>query len=274
MTLRCSSWLRNKFAFSEIVSTVILTSVMVVIIVTASYFANDTLNFNVESVQFDQSVNAVLSLEKIAKKIMFKPLSTGIVKTSFVTTCPYVVEEGTMNIVILNATGSFTIASVSMNSLKIQGGPRAGVSTDYCFVGNDSLQIVYLNGSLSCVKKYQDQGAWVSLDFNRIRCIYCGVMNYYNGSISEPSTRNLLEITVVRLSSGEISPFETSRIILENTGVETQQILQGIGDFSIKVQFLGKEKSVSLTDLGGNATLPTLINLTIVDFKITVLGGG
>ncbi|MBS7614547.1 hypothetical protein KEJ18_02280 [Candidatus Bathyarchaeota archaeon] len=274
MTMRRSSWLRNRFAFSEIVSTVILTSVMVVIIVTASYFANDTLNFNVESVQFDQSVNAVLSLERIAKKMMFKPYSTGTVKTSFVTTDPYVVEEGTMNVIIVNATGSFTIASISASSFKIKGGDRVGVSTTYYYVGNDSLILKGLKGSLSCVKKYQDQGAWVSLDYNRIRCVYCGEMNYYNGTSQEPSTRNLIEITVVRLSSGEISPFETSRIILENTGVETQQILQGIGDFNIKVEFLGKEQHKSLTYLDGNATLPTLINLTIVDFEVAVLGGG
>jgi hypothetical protein len=249
---------------------------MVVIIVTASYYANDVLSFNVESVQFDQAINAVLSLERMAKNMMFKPLSTGTVKTSFVTTDPYVADEGTLTILIINGTGSFSVASILVNSFKVEGGERVGVSTEYYYVGDNSLLLVGLDGSLSCVKKYQDNGAWVSLDFNRIRCVYGGEMNYYNGSNPVPIKRNVIEITVIRLSSGEISPLETSRIILENTGIQTQQIEKPAGDFTITVQFPGKEpESAKLhDDLHGNATLPTLINLTIIDFKITVLGGG
>jgi hypothetical protein len=248
---------------------------MVVIIVTASFYANDVLSFNVESVQFDQAVNAVLSLERIAQKIMFKPQSIGSVKTSFVTTDPHVdQQEEPLVILIRNETTSIPIASILVKSFKVQGGERVGVSFSQYYVGNSSLLLVGLDGSISCIQKYQDQGAWVSLDYGRIRCVYCGEMNYYNGTNPVPVKRNVIEITAIRLSSGEISPLDRSRIILKNTGIQTQQIEHGTGDFDIMVQFSGDEDSVSLTGLGGNANLSTLINLSIIDLEITVLGGG
>ena len=243
---------------------------MLVIIVTASFFANDVLSFNVESVQFDQSVNAILSLERVAQSIMFRPQSTGSVKTSFVTTDPYVVQDGTMVVLI---DGNET-ASIAVNVFKVEGGERVGVSSSQYELGNGSLLLVGLDGSMSCVQKYEDQGAWVSLDYGRIRCVYCGEMDYYEGTDPEPAKMNVIEITAVRLSSGDISPLDRSRIILRNTGIQTQQIEQAAGNFDITVQISGGENSVSLTSLGGNATLSTLINFSIIDLEITVLGGG
>ena len=268
--LRKLPLVHNNVALSEVISTVILTSVMVIIIVTASFFANDVLSFNVESVQFDQSVNAILSLERVAQNIMFRPQSTGSVKTSFVTTDPYVVQDGTMYILI---DGNET-ASIVVSSFRVEGGERVGVSSSLYYLGDGSLLLVGLDGSMSCVQKYQDQGAWVSLDYGRIRCVYCGEMNYYEGTNPEPVKRNVIEITAVRLSSGDISPMDRSRIILKNTGIQTQQIEQGAGDFDIMVQLSGEDDSISLTGLGGNATLSTLINFSIIDLEITVLGGG
>jgi hypothetical protein len=267
---RGSSLRHDNYAISEVIDTIILTSVMVIIVITASFYANDTLSFNVESVHFDQAVNAVLSLEKVAKNIMFKPQSIGTVKTSFLTTDPYVSQMGTLAILI----DGNEISSIIVNCFKVKGSERVGVSFSQYYLGNSALLLVGLDGSISCVKKYQDNGAWVSLDYGRIRCVYCGEMNYYNGTNPEPVKRNVIEITVIKLNSGEIDPFDNSRIILKNTGIQTQQIEHFSGNFDITVHFSNENDSVSLIDLGGNATLPTLINLTIVNFEITILGGG
>lgn len=268
MVLRKSSLLRNNLGLSEVISAVILTSVMLIIVVTSSHYANDTINYNVESVQFDQAINAILNLERMAKKMMFNPKSTGSVRTSFQTTTPYVVQEGDLAIHI----DEDEIASIPVNTLTVEGGQSVGVASSYDYVGNESLLLVGIGGSISRVQKYHDQGAWLSLDFKRIRCVYLGEMTYYGSVV--PELKNVVEITVVRLSSGEISSLERSRIILENTGIQTQQ-LNFSGNFEITVQFPGMEPAtVHLDDLGGNVELQTLVNLTIIDLKITILGGG
>jgi hypothetical protein len=249
---------------------------MVIIVITASFYANDTLSFNVESVHFDQAINAVLSLEKIAKNIMFKPLSIGTVKTSFMTTDPYISQMGTLAILIDgNEKSSFTV-----NCFKVKGSERVGVSFSQYYLGDISYLsrfiLVGLNGSISCVKKYQDNGAWVSLDYGRIRCVYSGEMNYYNGTNPEPVKRNVIEITAIKINSGGIDQFiDNSRIILENTGIQIQQIEYAPGNFVISGQFSDKnDPGYSLIQLGGNATLPTLINFTIINFEISIFGGG
>ncbi len=100
-------------------------------------------------------------------------------------------------------------------------------------------------------------------------------MNYYNGTNPEPVKRNVIEITAIKINSGGIDQFlDNSRIILKNTGIQTQQFEHFSGNFDITVHFSNENDSVSLIDLGGNATLPTLINFTIVNFEITILGGG
>jgi hypothetical protein len=271
MILRNPSFRRNKLGLSEVISAVILTSVMLVIVITSTHYANDTISYNVESVQFDQAINAILSIDRMAKKIMFNPKSTASVRTGFQTTTAYFVQEGDLTILV----DLDELASIPVGSLKIEGGPSVGGSFSYDYAGNDTLLLIGVGGSISHVQKYWDEGARVSIDFKRIRCVYCGEMNFYNGTNPEPTGRNVVEITVIRLSSGEISPLERSRVILENTGIQTLQFEQPVGDFLIKAQFPGLGSSdVSLADLGGNATLSTLINLTIIDLKVTILGGG
>jgi len=261
--------LRDARGFSEVISSVILTSVIMVIVITSAYYANDVIRYNLESVEFDQAINSLLSLERMVDKIMFNPGSTCSIRTSFKTTCPYFTQDGTL-VIFANET---EIASISENAFRIKGGESVGVSLSFDYVGNHSKLIVGLNEPLGCVRKYQNQGAWVSLDYFRIRCVYSGVMSYYNGTNPEPKRRNVVEILAVQLNSSDLNPMERSRVILENLDVQTQQIILPQGNFSITVQFNGNEESVSLTSLGGNPEIPTLINLTTVRFKITVLGG-
>ncbi len=149
MVPRSSSLRHDNYAISEVIDTIILTSVMVIIVITASFYANDTLSFNVESVHFDQAVNAVLSLEKVAKNIMFKPQSIGTVKTSFLTTDPYVNQMGTLAILI----DSNEISSIIVNCFKVKGSERVGVTLSQYYLGNSALLLVGLDGSISLCKK-------------------------------------------------------------------------------------------------------------------------
>jgi len=260
--------LKDNQAVSNVISTVILTSVLIIITIASSFFANQTLTTNIENVQFDQAINTVLSVEKIARNMMFEPYATASVSTSFSTTDPYIVESGNLTVLI----NGVKQVSFLANYFKILGGPNVGVPFIKDYVGNNSLMLIGFGGTISHIHTYQSNGAWVSLDYDRIRCVYSGVAQFHNDTGF--GLYNVVEITIVKLIAGELTEFERSRVIIENTGIETNQ-LEYTGNPTIKIQLSGiGDFSVNLSELGGNIDYPTLINLAVVCLKISVLGGG
>jgi hypothetical protein len=189
------------------------------------------------------------------------------VRTSFSTTDPYIVESGNLKVFVNDVEQVSFVAS----SFKILGGSNVGVPVIKDYVGNDSLMLIGFGGAISRVQTYQSNGAWVSLDYDRIRVVYSGMAQFYNGTGFE--LYNVVEITVVNLISGELTELERSRVIIENTGIETNQ-LERTGNPTIKIQLSGRDDSVSLSGLRGNINYPTLINLAVVCLKISVMGGG
>jgi len=269
----CSIWrrlsLRRNLGLSTVVETVILTSVMMVILISTSLFANSILNNNMENVEFEQAIQVMSSVDDIAKKIMFKPYSSGYVKTSFLTTIPHFVETGKNLTVYVNET---VLVSLPINVFKVRGGQSVGVSVNKDLVGNDSFILTNTTGSSSHIYTYQSDGAWVALDYRRIRSTYSGIVELYSQETGELEPFNLVEISVVKLTFGTVQVLEKSRIIIENIGTETKQ-MQDSGNFTIDAQYSDDGKLVYLSDLGGNPEYPTLINLSVICLEISILGG-
>ncbi|MEM3040965.1 MAG: hypothetical protein QXG97_02920 [Nitrososphaerota archaeon] len=261
--------LRRNLGLSTVVETVILTSVMLAILISTSLFANNILNNNMENVEFEQAIEVMSSLDDMAKKIMFKPYSSGYVKTSFLTTIPHFVETGKNLTVYVNET---VLVSIPINIFKVQGGRGVGVSVNKDIVGNDSLILTDATGSSSHIHSYQSDGAWVALDYCRVRSTYSGIVELYNQETGNLEPFNLVEISVVKLTFGSIQVLEKSRIIIENMGTETKQV-QDSGNLTIDVQYSGDEELVYLTDIGGNPEYPTLVRLSVICLKISILGG-
>lgn len=198
---------------------------------------------------------------------MFKPYATGSVQTSFPATYPYIDGSGTIS-VLVNEIEQTSFPEVSF---RILGGSYVGVPIIKNYVGNDTLMLIGFGGTLSRVHTFQSNGAWVSLDYDRIRVVYSGVAEFYNGVGFE--LYNIVEVTAVRLVSGDITAFERARVIIENLGVEATQ-LERTGNPTIKVQLSGREETVNLVELGGHIDYPTLINLAVVTLQISILGSG
>jgi hypothetical protein len=262
---------RSNNGISNVLTTVILTSVMLLIVLSTSLVANNILNAQVERAQFDQTKNIILALDKIVKEATFKPQSSGYVRSSFWTTTPYLIETGESLQILFNQT---LVYEVPLNLVKIQGGRSVSCPASEDLIGNASILLTQISESLGWVNVYQSNGAWVALDYGRVRCIYSGITELFNGTDYE--VLNIVEIYCIKILFGPIEIQDNGYITAQNMGVKVNQS-RFDNDFTIQVKNTyaeGSNSSISLSDLGGNPSYHTLINFVVVDIELSILGGG
>jgi len=257
---------KANLGVSIVLSTVILTSVLCIVVFTASYVAHDAVNAQIENAQFDQAQNVMLALDKLIKRVVYKPESSGYVKTSFWTVTPYFTETGEKLEVWIDGEKEL---EVLVNVVKIKGGPRTSVATDRELIGNGKLLLTNIFDSLGRVRIYQSVGAWITLDYSRVRCIYTGAFT----NLNENQIYNHIEITVMNVTFGTFKAQEKASFTVKNTGLMPIQGNIGASNFTIQVQKSGAQpETCTLAQLGGDPINPTLINLVVVNVKISLEG--
>ena len=262
---------RGNLAVSTALSTIILASVLLVIVGIASIVANNAINFQIEGAQFEQAKNIMLATDKIVKKMIFAPRSSGYVRSSFLSMTPQFTETGENLTLTIDADGENWTYQIPVNIVKIKGGAYVGVSSSQNLLGNASILLTDLAGSLGRIWVYQSDGAWISLDYSRTRCIYTGTSDLFNGSCYEPL--NVIEVTLINLTFGVIEPDAQAFIIVQNLGTDSGSPLEVSGNFKIKVSSPDGEETKSLEELGGDSSKPTLIHLAFIKIEISIVKG-
>lgn len=252
---------------STVISTVILTFTMLIVVLSTSAFVTEVFNVQSENVEFEQAEYVMLTLANSINGIIFKPQSSSYVRTGFRTTMPQLTDTGeNMEILIDNNT----ISTISIRTLSIEGGSKVDAS-EANLVGEEDLLLTDLSAPLHRIYVARNDKAEVILDYSRIRCVYLGTSQFYNGTGSE--IYNVIEITVVRISFGSIRTHNEAIFSIRNMGVEIQQIEKEAGDHTIEVILSDEGENVTLSGLGGNVTYPTLINFQIVNIEVSLVGG-
>ena len=267
---------KRNAALSTVLSTVILSSVLLTITCIASYAANNAVNVQIENVQFDQAKNVLLSLDQVVKKGMLTQQSYGYVRASFMDTIPQFAETGeTLTMTIVDQQNHSY--QVPVNIVKIKGGSYVGVLTPEVLLGDNSLILKNASSSIGRVKVFQEQGAWTSLDYERVRCIYAGTSNYYNGTGWDEKGSNVFEIMLMNVTFGVLEFGTQAYITVRNIGVNSAAPIQASKNASIRVNSGGEVSSCSLGDLvrdcGGDPEKSILIHVVIVNIEISMLGG-
>lgn len=258
---------RWKRGFSNLLSTVILGSVLLAIMVVTSQMANDILTNQIAAAEFDSAKDVMVSVESEISKIMFKTGSSSVIKTSFYSsTAPGFTRTGEYMNVTFSGGESF---QVRVNFFNIECRPGVGGVFDYNLKGSDSLLVSLYNGSLGRVRVTKPFNWRVSLDYERVTYLYEGVIYLFNGTDEVPTNR--VELTAVEIDFEDFEVGETSLIILKNEGIITETFTL-TGNWSLTVSSRGRESSpLYLTDMGGDPTYPTQISFHRVLIGIDVM---
>jgi len=246
--------------------------------------ANNAINYNIESAQFEQAQTILISLAKVVKNVMLNPYSSGYVRASFWKTTPQFERTGkNLTITILNASNNepyegIPPISIPQNIIKIKGGPLIGVLNPKTIYGNDTVLLDKVNASLGAVKVFQSDGAWVTLDYSRARCVYIGCLDIYNASGSTYVKYDAIEIIVVNMSLGSFPTSSTGTfqylITVENQGV-TQNSFVVSENIKVRAEIDGEapqELDVSSQEWAQNGQV--LVNVVTITIQISVFEGG
>lgn len=273
-------YLNCRRALSPVIAAIILASVLGIIVFIASNLANDIVDAQVEEAQFEQAKYVMLSLDKLIKRIMYEPESSGYIKTSFWKVTPYFETVGNLTVKVETSELEILITRQPMpiNVIKIKGGPRVGVPAKQNLLGDESLIITDIAKPLGNIKVYQEHGAWISLDYARIRCINTGTSIFYNGTGYEPY--NTIEITMIKITFKDFRVEEQASFIARNARISSGNFPMEIeGNFTIIITLEKRglsepiRESVTLEELGGNPSYKTLLNAAIIEIEISILGG-
>jgi len=255
---------------STVLSSIILASVLLVIVGTASYTANNAINFQLEEAQFEQAKNVIISLDKLIKKAKFSTGSSGYVRASFQNMEPQFTQgDYNLTLTLSGGTQNWTY-NFPINTLKIKAGSYVGINGHENLIGTNSVFVDNLYDSLGRVSIYQLNGAWLTLDYSRARCLYTGVTDFYNGTDYEAF--NIFEVTLINITIGEVDVATNSFLIAENIGLSTA-FIEIAGNFEITVTSETDETSKSLVDLGGDPAKGSLVNMVFINMKISIFGG-
>jgi hypothetical protein len=268
---------RGRLAMATVLSTVILGATLLTIVWIAYAVANGAINSQLETASFDQSKYVLTSLSDVVKKIMFTPDSSGYVRVSFTNLLPYFTDAQkalTINITdpsnqTLNRDYSYPIKVV-----KIKGGSGVGVSTERDIVGVNQVAFNDTAYPLAHVKAYQSDGAWLSLDYARARCVFIGVSKYFEGSSYR--SYNVIEITVVNMILKEFAPGETTLIVAHNAGTTIESINKLSKNLTIDIGLSDGSQiaQYTLQSLGGDAQKNAVVRLSTINIEISMLAAG
>lgn len=260
---------RGTKGVAEITATVILTSMLLVIMIAASFLANDVLSVQMSASEFKAAEGLVSTVEREINKMMFKQASASTIKVSFSATAPGYVKTGqSMEISFSgNPQKNYTIP---MNTFFIAGRQEIGGGFDYNILGNSSLLVSPYSGSFARINVTKPKQWRVSLDYQRALYTNTGLANLFNGTDYSPT--NTLEVSVIVLDFSEFHPTGNSLILVQNLQIVTETFARE-GNFQLTVFTPSSSDGIYLNSIVQNPANSTLVRFHRIYIKISVVEG-
>ncbi|MEM2149977.1 MAG: hypothetical protein QXG68_00440 [Candidatus Bathyarchaeia archaeon] len=160
----------DEKAVSPVISTVIITATLLIILVVASFIATNMLEIHMQNSEFEQAKTAMLLLNKVIADVSLRPGAASSVQFNQRSGGIGLYKSENITIEILDS-GSNPIKVITAESyiIKYRGGSM--VSAAEANLTNPSGLIVDMSKPLGNVCVEVGDGAWIVLDYNRVRVI-------------------------------------------------------------------------------------------------------
>jgi|GEM_PF-777532 len=232
----------NKRAFSSVISTIIFTSVLLIILVVATFVSMNILNAQMNSTEFEQARSNMLLLDTTVQDVSLRPGAGGYVQFNE--------REGGIGLInqtadslSITAMANQTTYSTSFNGLVqfiYSGGSLASAavnpSTGYTSLRGDlSYAYVNLTQGLGFLRLEQNNGAKIKLDYDRVRIVSTGLID---------SQTNLVQISFIHLIKGATSGSGTVNVQVQNIQTNTTTWQFPSGAISITAQHTTPQQNI------------------------------
>jgi len=256
----------KRKAMSVVISTIILSAAILTITLAALFVSNVVLEQQLDQSEFEQAKNSVMTLVDIIEHVAVTPGASGYVTMNIRTSHPnFTRNAGTVMVSVRCPNGStITVINGKAGALNIGGGRYVGVGAGIeRLVGTDRLLVQNASDPLAYVYVIQKNGAWLNMDYSRVRARYMGKYMYYEGI--QKVNRSIVRIAFINISFGTIRVYGTGTLNLVARNVRTivQTFLVNGGDnVYVTVNYNGKSEGP--TKIGPSQSTPPVATQTIV----------
>ncbi|MEM2960937.1 MAG: hypothetical protein QXU67_04970 [Candidatus Bathyarchaeia archaeon] len=213
---------RNEKAISPVIAAVILSSVLLVILIVATFVANNILELRVQNTEFEQAKTNMLLLHEIIEEAGLRHSSGSYAQFNLRSGAIDIVENNPDNLTVL-VNGTQIINSETLSIIYRAGRLVSSIPTS--LRGNSSLIVKGAASSLGYLRIETEGGVKIKLDYNRIRIME-----------SETTEYNLVEILIFEIERGSIGGSGTLRIKAQNKGIFIESYTYYSKTVAIKVQ--------------------------------------
>ena len=229
----------DEKAISPVVSTVIITATLLIILVVATALAFSMLEIQLQSLEFEQAKTMMMALDKVIAEVSLRPGAASSVEFNQRRGGIGIYQGETMTIYVLNGAQQVLELSNTTYVIKYRGGSMVS-ATPTNLSGSGKL-VVEAHESLGHVRVEVGGGAWIVLDYNRVR-------------ISSNPSLEAVDVFVVLLrpgtfgGSGMVTIKAWNRDVRSWPPLEGDEIVVKVGDREVSLP-LGGLQSIRITEV-------------------------
>jgi hypothetical protein len=265
----------KRKGYSITVSTVILSAIFIASTIIAAYTANYIIQMHSESIEFEQAKNTIFLLATNIEDTVLKPNSAAYVVFNSGAGGPsFDMAKGEITVTIEGETIWTPIQNLQINFMKYKGGSLIGVSNIEYIRGSGSqpLIVVGVSEPLGYIYTNQSNGAWIVLDYSRVRVVYHGILTLFNSSTDTYNYFNDVKIVYINILPGEFHGSGRIYVKAENLGIIQKSNIFSSNSINLIVSALGKQESFSFSNLPNfNNSLKTIVTILLVNISISML---
>jgi len=230
----------DEKAISPVVSTVIITATLLIILVVATALASSMLEIQLQNLEFEQAKTMMMALDKVIAEVSLRPGAASSVQFNQRRGGIGVYQGETMTIRVLNGTQQVPPEHNYITYvIKYRGGSM--VSAAPTNLSGSGKLVVEAHEPLGHVRVEVGDGAWIVLDYNRVR-------------ISSNPSLEAVDVFVVLLRPGTFggSGMVTVKVWIRDVRswppLEGDTIVVKVGDREVSL-FLEGLQSIRITEV-------------------------
>lgn len=260
----------GRKGISDAIVTVMLVSVMLTMVTVGVFFARLNLSMQAQATEFENGKSSMISLAQMIEGLSLTKGSASYTRFS-ISSGGLALTQGTENLKI--KVEDITVFEDRINLVRFRGG--GGVSSPNFAILRGDPSLMPTNclivspdkpAPLGWVYLKRENGAWVIMDFGRVRVVPSGIISTTRDGLNWDPL-NVIEITYVRITYGTLSGSNVYDVCAKVINVTTRTIpFPNDIEVTIRVE-RGPYSEEYVSDQGGNGTL---VFLNIVEVEISV----
>ena len=229
----------DEKAISPVVSTVMITATLLIILVVATALASSMLEIQLQNLEFEQAKTMMMALDKVIAEVSLRPGAASSVQFNQRRGGIGVYQGEAMTIYVLNGTQQVLELSNATYVIKYRGGSM--VSAAPTNLSGSGELVVEAHEPLGHVRVEVGDGAWIVLDYNRVR-------------ISSSPSLEAVDVLVILLRPGTFGGSGVVTVKVWNRDVRSWPPLEGdtivvkVGDREVSLS-LGGLQSIRITEV-------------------------